>query len=226
MIIYAKQPVFYVAKHFPELIEEFYVSKELNKNDFKKLKLSNVPIRKISAEIANKMTRSKNHQNVLAKIKKFSPKTVDIKGAKKVLVLVGVTDTANIGNIIRTSYALGFDGVFISAISSFSIQGAIRASSGAIFSQAVEVFQNVYELINILKTNNFVLIGTSISQNEHVKIDKKVALFLGSENIGLPNKVIKKMDTTVSIKMEHGFDSLNVGNAAAILMDRINHEKF
>jgi 23S rRNA (guanosine2251-2'-O)-methyltransferase len=52
-------------------------------------------------------------------------------------------------------------------------------------------------------------------------ITYKRALVLGNESEGLPNRVVEKLDYPVSIKMAHGFDSLNVSAAGAILMDRM-----
>ena len=49
----------------------------------------------------------------------------------------------------------------------------------------------------------------------------KRALVLGNASEGLTNRVISKLDYPVSIKMAHGFDSLNVSAAGAILMDRM-----
>lgn len=46
----------------------------------------------------------------------------------------------------------------------------------------------------------------------------KTALFLGSESEGLSNKIIKKLDEKISIKMFNNFDSLNVSVAGGILI--------
>jgi 23S rRNA (guanosine2251-2'-O)-methyltransferase len=49
----------------------------------------------------------------------------------------------------------------------------------------------------------------------------KIALVVGNEGSGLNNKVIKKLDHKVSIKMSRGFDSLNVSVATAILVHQL-----
>lgn len=51
----------------------------------------------------------------------------------------------------------------------------------------------------------------------------KKALFLGSEGHGLSNKILAKMDYNLTIPMKREFDSLNVGVAGAILIDRITN---
>jgi 23S rRNA (guanosine2251-2'-O)-methyltransferase len=44
---------------------------------------------------------------------------------------------------------------------------------------------------------------------------------MGSEEKGLSNKVVKKLDQKISIPMEHSFNSLNVSVAAGILINRM-----
>lgn len=55
----------------------------------------------------------------------------------------------------------------------------------------------------------------------NIKPSGKRAIILGSEGEGLPLKAVSRLDEKVSIKMENGFDSLNVSVAGAILMDRM-----
>jgi 23S rRNA (guanosine2251-2'-O)-methyltransferase len=55
----------------------------------------------------------------------------------------------------------------------------------------------------------------------NVKLNRKRALFLGSEGTGLTSRVVSKLDEVVSIEMLHDFDSLNVGVAGGILIDRM-----
>jgi len=113
MLIYGKQPVFYVAKLFPQMLEEVYVSKELDKQNFKILAKTKAPIRKIDSSIANKMAKSNNHQNLLARIKDFELKKPNLKNSNKIVVLVGVTDTGNIGNIIDNNGSIFIDTILI-----------------------------------------------------------------------------------------------------------------
>ena len=49
----------------------------------------------------------------------------------------------------------------------------------------------------------------------------KRVLVLGNEGEGLSGRVQKSLDVGISIPMAHDFDSLNVGVAGAILMERM-----
>ena len=57
------------------------------------------------------------------------------------------------------------------------------------------------------------------------KIEKKekIAFLFGSEAEGLPNRVIKKCDENYTISMSGKFDSLNVSNASAIIINKVLH---
>jgi 23S rRNA (guanosine2251-2'-O)-methyltransferase len=59
--------------------------------------------------------------------------------------------------------------------------------------------------------------GTDLKEYKNTQ-NPKQALFLGNEHEGLSNKILKKMDTKLSIKMHRDFDSLNVSVAAGIMI--------
>ena len=139
------------------------------------------------------------------------------------MVLCGVTDIGNIGAIVRSAYALGVDGVIVCGMKHLNVEGVVRSSAGAIFDMPICVVNNVLDVINDLKTSGCYLYG-AVMDGENINdanITYKRALILGNESEGLSNRVTSKLDYPVSIKMEHGFDSLNVSAAGAILMDRM-----
>ena len=78
-------------------------------------------------------------------------------------------------------------------------------------------------MLNELKNADFTLIGADMQGQERIENPQKWALFLGSESVGLSARLKHKLDTMLSIKMEHHFDSLNVAVATGILIDRINY---
>ncbi|MBU1884947.1 23S rRNA (guanosine(2251)-2'-O)-methyltransferase RlmB, partial [bacterium] len=74
-----------------------------------------------------------------------------------------------------------------------------------------------------LKTSGFTIYGAVMDGEDirEIKPTGKRAIILGSESLGIPPKAVSRLDKKVSIKMENGFDSLNVSVAGAILMDRM-----
>lgn len=174
---------------------------------------------------AQALAHGGNHQGFLLKI--TPPSLVELKELKKLnflLILDGLTDMGNIGAIIRSSYALGVDGVIVSGIRDLKLEQIIRTSSASALNLPLATHFDISDLINQLKFDKFSIIGADMD-GENIKNFKhnlnKIALIVGSEGRGLSNKVIQKLDYKVSIPMARDFDSLNVSVASAILIHHL-----
>lgn len=229
MIVYGKQVVTYLLERHHTLIKTILLAKEIDKKLFSYIMKKGIPVQRVDEMKAQGLSRGNNHQGILAELDEFEPQHIEgFKNVNRLVVLVGITDMGNIGAIIRSAHALGVDGVVISGLNQVNWQGAVKTSSGALFDLPVMQIKNVFDLHNDLKTSGFLTLGATLEGGDIPKgcTDKKVALFLGSESEGLPGRLVKKLDHQVTIRMHHDFDSLNVSNAAAILIDRITYERF
>ncbi len=220
MIVYGKRIIEYIIKNHPEIVKQILIAKKISKDE-KKL-LQGFDVKYIDNKLAQKLSKNQNHQGFFARID-FEPKNWDING-KKIIVLENVTDMGNIGAITRSAYALGMDLLIITGIKELKWDRVIRTSAGAALDMKILLFHNIYELLNILKTKNYLLAGADIGGKCRPSQTEKTALIMGNEGEGLSKRVKEKLDETVTIEMKHGFDSLNVSAAAAILMDRIINE--
>jgi 23S rRNA (guanosine2251-2'-O)-methyltransferase len=224
MIIYGKQIFLYILEKYPDLIEEIYLSKEIDKKLFSKLAGTGKPIVRLDAKKAQAMARGGNHQGMFLKISDIGFTSFsDVKKSDFLLVLHGVTDVGNIGAIIRSAYALGVDAIIVSGVRSIPLEALVRTSSGAIFELPVVLFHDTATLINELKQAGFTTYAAAMDGEDvrELTFSPKKALVMGSEGEGLPLKLINKCDRKVAIKMQRAFDSLNVSVAAAILCDRM-----
>jgi 23S rRNA (guanosine2251-2'-O)-methyltransferase len=224
MILYGKQIFFYMAKKHPELIEEVYLAKEVDKKIFSTVAKLNKKIIKLDPKKAQGMARGGNHQGFLLKMKYLPFAEVqDLKKEDFLLVLVGITDVGNIGAIIRSAYAFGVGGVIVSGVQSLALEGVIRSSSGAALDMPIALFKDTATLVNELKQTDFKTYVADMSGEDvrDISFGTKKALLLGSEGEGVPNRILKMCDSSVKIVMEREFDSLNVSAAAAILCDRM-----
>jgi len=224
MLIYGKQPVYYLLEKYPHRIETLYLAKDLEKKEYSRLMRMGVTIKRIPPEAAQKMAKNGNHQGFLADIDGIEVKSLDALRTKPfIVILSGITDVGNIGAIVRSAYALGVDGVVVCGIKHLNLEAIVRSSSGAIFDMPIAIVNNIHDVLNDLKTSGYYIYG-AVMDGEDINganITYKRALVLGNESEGLPNRVVEKLDYPVSIKMAHGFDSLNVSAAGAILMDRM-----
>ncbi len=224
MIVYGKQIFLYILQKHPGIIKRVFFSKKIDEKLFKKVKNLNVPILNIDNKKAQSLSRSGNYQGFLLEIEDFSFSDINsLKEKDFLVILYGITDVGNIGSIIRTSYALGVDGIIITNVKNVKAQGFIRTSSGAALDMPIALYYNAYDLINELKMKNFTIYVASLEGKDvrKARFDKRKALILGSEGEGVPAKLSKKSDHGIKIIMERDFDSLNVSAAAAILIDRM-----
>lgn len=224
MLIYAKQPINYIIQNHPSKIKRLYLAKEIDKKEYSRLMKMGFEIKRIPSDAAGAMCKNASHQGMLAEVEAYE--LHDYKAFLNyefVLVLAGLTDVGNIGAIIRTAYALGVDGVIACGVKSLPLEAIIRTSTGALYDTPFAIETNVHNVLNDLKMSGFMTYGADMGGKDirEVAIKPKRALFLGSEGEGLSARVSSKLDEIVSIKMAHAFDSLNVGAAGAILMDRM-----
>lgn len=220
MIIYGKQVCLYVLEKHSKIINEIYFGKEIDKALFSKFASLNKPIIKPDSKKLQSLSKGGNHQGFLLDVDVRDEFDFNFfKGCSRIIVLVGVTDVGNIGSIFRSALSFGIDGIIIT--NTFNQSGVARSSSGAFFDMPYMVYKNPMTLINELKYSDFKLFGSSPNESKsNNSYDSKWALFLGSEGEGLPNKIIKKMDSILSIRMNK-FNSLNISVAAGILMYRM-----
>lgn len=231
MIIYGKQCFLYTLNKAPDLIQEIYLGKEIDKKLFAQIFNLKKNILRLDSKKMQSLARGGVHQGFIAKIKDIELfPSKNIKQFARIVVLCGIMDIGNIGQIIRTCFALGVEALVISDINSIDtkhLEGMFKASSGALLEIPIIFSKNSLDIANELKLAEFTLIGSDLRCSSYVpnirneKIQKWV-LFIGSEDKGLKANLIKKFDTIINIPMSNNFNSLNAGVAVGILIDRLN----
>ncbi|MDD3817530.1 MAG: 23S rRNA (guanosine(2251)-2'-O)-methyltransferase RlmB [Thiovulaceae bacterium] len=224
MLIYAKQPIYYVIENHPQMIKTLFLAKELDKKEYSRLMKMGFEIKRIPADAAGKMCKNGNHQGFLAEVRNLELHQFKTFLDKDfVVVLSGLTDVGNIGAIVRTAYALGVDAIVACGVKSLALEPILRTSTGALFDIPFAIEHNIHDVLNDFKMSGFTLYGADMGGKDirEVVPKQKRVLVLGSEGEGLTSRVVSKLDEVVSIKMSHQFDSLNVSVAGAILIDRM-----
>ena len=165
-------------------------------------------------EIMEKISSTKSPEGIvfLCDMPKYS-----IKNARKIVYLDHVSDPGNVGTIIRTALAFGYDEVVFSSDSvDIYNEKVISATKGAIFAIPV-----IKKDIDEIKDGKVIIASTLSSKSielEKAKIDDKpFVLVLGNESHGISEEVKNVADILVKIPMKT-MESLNVSIAAGILM--------
>lgn len=142
-----------------------------------------------------------------------------LNDAHRVVIIEAVTDTTNIGAIFRSAAALGIDAVLLTRDTCDPLnRRAVRVSMGSVFLVPWTWIDSAAVLHDYgFKTAAMALSDNSIPlDNPQLKAEPRLAVIMGTEGDGLPQKTITEADYTVKIPMAHGVDSLNVAAAAAV----------
>jgi len=171
-------------------------------------------------------------QGVVLKTKDFSRPSleefVNIESKKSksvILILDQVTDTQNIGSIMRSCALFNCEGIIVGKDNSPELTSSVyKSASGA--TEIVNYIRvtNIRRAISFLKKNNYWVYGFDSSSNKNSKLNftKKSVFVFGSEGKGIRELVKKECDEIVQINMKKNskfeIDSLNVSNATSIAL--------
>ena len=138
-----------------------------------------------------------------------------------ILVLESVEKPGNLGAVLRTADAANIDAVIIcDPQTDFYNPNVIRSSVGCIFTTQI-ASSTSQETIAWLKKNNISIFASSLESSiPYNQTDFTVpsAIIMGTESTGLSDTWIKAAKSTVIIPMRGKIDSMNVSNAAAVLI--------
>ncbi|AKG75093.1 23S rRNA (guanosine(2251)-2'-O)-methyltransferase RlmB [Salinicoccus halodurans] len=147
----------------------------------------------------------------------------NIEGRRaNVVILDGLEDPHNLGSILRTCDATGFDGVIIPNRRSVQLTDTVaKTSTGAIEHVPVVRVTNINQTIDTLKEKGFWIAGSDGKGKmdyRELAADVNTALVIGSEGKGISRKTLEKCDFIVRIPMVGHITSLNASVSAALLM--------
>jgi TrmH family RNA methyltransferase len=145
------------------------------------------------------------------------PKPIDLSHKKYLLVLDKIADPGNLGTLLRTAYALKWDGVIVTpnTVDLFNDK-ALRAGKGAIFRLPYAKLDQI-EILSLIQERKFHSYTADTKGDPVGKCEFKepLLLILSSEAKGpsiWPN--MKK----ITIPMQKKAESLNVAASGAILL--------
>lgn len=173
-------------------------------------------------DILSKITGKDNPQAVLGVFAEFdtSLEAIDRTSAPIWLVAQALRDPGNLGTMLRTGDAVGAGGLILidDCADPFSAE-AVRASMGAVFTQAVA--QAPWsEFLAWLRAGEGQLVAASLRDAVPYRNAPYAApcfVLVGNESRGLPGEYEAACDLRVTMPMRGRADSLNAAVAAAVL---------
>ena len=196
--------------------------------DYKKLLAqADVQVLVVSQDVFHKLSMTETTQGILAVVEIVKQEILPHKG--RLIVLDAVQDPGNLGTIVRTSDAAGFDAVILgTGTVDLYNDKVLRSMQGSHFH--IPVFQaNLQEYLPILKEKGVQVAVTALHRDSkdysvlQGAID--VAIVVGNEGQGVSDDVIDLADVVVTIPMFGKAESLNVSIASALLMYKTKETK-
>lgn len=141
---------------------------------------------------------------------------------KRVLLIDAVQDPGNLGTIIRTADAAGFDAVVLGegTVDLYNDK-VIRSTQGSLWHLPI-IQENLAKTIEIMKQQKWSILATALNDRakpyHQIKEWDKLAIIVGNEGNGVRENFISLSDEQIFIPMPGKAESLNVAVASGILM--------
>ena len=146
----------------------------------------------------------------------------------RLVAMDGVQDPGNVGTIIRTADAAGFDGIILSnqCADVFSPK-VLRATMGSIFRMGIRVTDDLPGLLGKMVQDGASVLSSQLDGEpfyQRSPLNERFVLVIGSEGNGVTDEVKAVATHKVKLPMRGGAESLNAAVAAGIMMYELTRE--
>ena len=146
----------------------------------------------------------------------------------KLILLENVQDPGNVGTVLRTLDAAGFDGcVFTPGCADPYGPKTLRATMGSTFRVPMCTVPDAAEAARTLAENGYAVIGAALDGEpfyERGALPDKLCVIIGNEGQGMTKETLANCTHRYRLPMRGGAESLNAAVAAAIFMyELMNH---
>ncbi len=185
----------------------------------------------VSANDIKMLSDTKTPQGILGvfKMQEQSGDESLSKKTRKILWCENVSDPGNVGTLIRSALAFGYNTVFVSGdTADVYSPKVVRATMGAIFKVQI-VKDSTINLLKLIRKNKLILVaadmhGKPIHFVKKQLLKNRFVLAVGSEGFGLSQEIKPEADMSVRIDHNNAVESLNAAVAGSILMNDLQKE--
>lgn len=178
----------------------------------------------IAPHVAEKLAGTKTSQGVFVLFEQPAPPVERLDTATHILALEGVQDPGNVGTLLRSAAAFGFDGVLLSkgCAAPFAPK-TLRASMGAAGRLPVAPVQDLPQALQQLRARGVVCLAAALYHSRPLdeapqSYPDGLCAVIGSEGQGLTDAAVQACDMAVRIPMTDLVESLNAGVAGSVLL--------
>ena len=185
---------------------------------------SHIPVFTMPSHVLAAVCDTKTPQGIAAVVRMAG---VQLTGSRLV-AMDGVQDPGNVGTIIRTADAAGFDGVILSTQCAdvFSPK-VLRATMGSIFRMGIRVTDDLPGVLAQMVKEGASVLSSQLDGEpfyQHSPLNERFVLVIGSEGNGVTDEVKAVATHKVKLPMRGGAESLNAAVAAGIMMYELTRE--
>lgn len=183
----------------------------------------------LSRKLFDELKDTETSQGIITVVKKRQQIPENASDGGNYVVLDRLQDPGNIGTILRTADAAGFElAVFMKGTADPYGSKVIRSACGSLFRLPIVFVEDADELIEMVHLRGKRLIATAMDADKayfDCDLVRDAAIIIGNEGNGISPELISGADEKISIPMAGNTESLNAAVAAGILMyERIRRQ--
>ena len=168
----------------------------------------------VSDKVMKKLSNVDAPQGIVAVCEKRAKQEL----SNNILLLDNVQDPGNIGTLMRSAVAFGFETIIADNSVDFYNDKVIRSSQGAIFKINL-INTNIMDFIN--NNLDYEYYATDLKSDKYLSdqifTKRKIGIILGNEGQGVSEDILNNIDNRLKIQIKD-MESLNVGVAGSIIM--------
>jgi 23S rRNA (guanosine2251-2'-O)-methyltransferase len=175
-------------------------------------------------DIALRLGAGAVHQGVLLEALPLPPVAIAEIQSKSgiVLLLDQITDSHNVGAVLRSAAAFGADAVIMTERHAPDMAGVVaKAASGGLEHVAIVTVTNLARAIDHLGEGGYLRVGLDSEAAQsftEAPLRRPIAIVLGGEGKGLRRLTREKCDLLARLDLPGAIKSLNVSNACAVAL--------
>ena len=141
---------------------------------------------------------------------------------EKIMLLYSLRDPGNVGTVVRSAAAFGFDRLIVSSDTADMYNSrAMRASMGAFFKTKVDVVNDFASVVNALIGCGRRVFCAELREGakslDDISVAKSDCFIIGNEGHGIDEEISKICSSSVYIPIAPNSESLNAAVAASVI---------
>lgn len=169
----------------------------------------------IEDDLFNEISNLVTPDGYMAIVSKYN----EDKLSENILILDNIQDPGNMGTLIRSAEAFGYNTIISINSVDYYNEKVLRSTMGSIF--RLNLIETNYEFINTLNDYKIYIADMNGEDFREIESSKKKAIVIGNEGNGISEEIKKNPHKLVKIPMQGKVESLNAAVSGSILMSTL-----